>query len=196
MISLALRINDILMKEIEQFGDQDPIPLLPHHAVSLFEVKYLNRQPEDVLSWYDDSVFKIHGASVLKTLASNLNQTVRLVDVYDVLCKKCPKNIYGENFKADKADRCTLYDSPRFDLDAARILGLTDSFGKTITVNTMLELMAPTYERLLNEDCVVGGNGKDKPLRIYFRFKEDLGKKESIFFKKGPDESRIHEEKK
>lgn len=160
------------MKEVECFGSQDPIPLLPHHAVSLFEVKYLNRQPEDVLSWYGDSIFKIHGTDILKSLTSNLDQTVKLVDVYDILCKKCPNNIYGKNFNVGKSDRCTLYDLPSPDLDAARVLGLTDSLGKTITVNTMLELMAPTYERLLNEDCVVDKNGKDKPLRIYFRFKK------------------------
>ena len=150
-----------------------PIKLLPHHAMRLFEVFYLNGKPEDALSWYDNNQMANNGTSALNQIASNPNQLVQIVDQYDEICRMCPKNHMGDNYQNTSEDTCHDYDTPNPDTAFAEILGIEKICdGTPITSHELKELMEPTYQKFLAEPPF-DDNGKKLPLRMMFRDKSE-----------------------
>lgn len=151
-----------------------PVRILPHHAVTLFEVFYLGCKPEGALSWYTDERMEQGGVEAINRVLSNPNQLVQIVNSYDEICRMCPRNRHGDNYAQNPNDTCTTYDNGDVsDRNFAEILGLEDVLGsEPIPARRFFELMEPTYHRLLLEpEC--DDNGKKLPLRQMFRIKKD-----------------------
>lgn len=152
-----------------------PIKILPHHAIRLFEVFYLDWKSKDVLSWYGNENMKQNGVKAINSNVSNPDQLVQIVDSYDEICRMCPRNKQGNNYDGNPETTCNTYDSSNNDVEFAKILGLEKiPVDKPITSKRFFELMKPTYEKLMMESHY-NDNGKRKPLRQMFRVKnEDL----------------------
>jgi hypothetical protein len=153
----------------------DPIKILPHHAGSLFEVFYLGWKPEEVSSWYDNEAMEQNAVFISNAL-SNPEQLVQIVSTYDDICKMCPYNEKGDNYKPENKP-CDNYNNPETDPDygIAEILGLEKLIDREpVTSKTFFNLMHSTYERLLSEPLVETTNGLQKSLRQIFRVKDEI----------------------
>lgn len=100
------------------------IKLLPHHARSLFEVYYLGRSPEGVVSWYENPTMKQNGVARINQIVSSPDQLVQIVDTYDEFCRMCPKNKRGNNYVGSEV--CRADDSGHFYDSFANVLGLRE----------------------------------------------------------------------
>ena len=149
----------------------DTIKILPHHAISLFKAFYLDRKPEELLSWYNDENMKQNGVETVNDIISNPNQLIQIVDSYDEICRMCPKNKQGNNYNAETA--CDLYDTLNPDNDAIKVLGLEEiTGGKTATSKKLFELMKPTYDKLMNENHFDIGTKKLNLSQVFLRPKD------------------------
>ena len=148
----------------------EAIKILPHHAISIFEVFYLDWKPEEVISWYNDPRMKQNGVDAVKTMVSNPNQLIQVVNTYDEICRMCPHHKKGDNYDRDDEVVCHTYDNADVsDSGFAEILGLEKVLDKgPISAKTFFELMKPTYDKLMFEPEFDRDN-KRKSLHQIFR---------------------------
>ena len=150
----------------------EPIKILPHHAMRLFEVFYLGQKPEEALSWYNDGTMKQNGIEAVNRIVSNPDQLIQLIDSYDSICRMCPKNRHGNNYAQNPDDTCTTYDNGDVsDRGFAEILGLEGVCNSCAPGNVLL-MNEPPYD----------SNGKKKSLRQMFRVRDEFSYSNSSFF--------------
>tara|TARA_Y100000034_G_C6896509_1_gene413443 strand:+ start:2492 stop:3052 length:561 start_codon:yes stop_codon:yes gene_type:complete len=146
----------------------ESIKILPHHAVSYFEVFYLNDNPTSN-GWYNDEKMKQNGADAIRRVVENPNQLVQIVSIYDEWCRMCPHNDQGDNYDGETDWACLKDKRPNSEKGFAKILGLEEVLdGKLIASKEFFDLMKPTYERLMSEP-EFDENNKRMPLHSIFR---------------------------
>jgi len=149
------------------------IKLLPHHAVKLFEIFYLNAIPKEAYNWYNDNLMENNGTNAFNRIASNPNQLIQIVNQYDEICRMCPKNHKGDNYQSIREDTCHDYDVPNSDTEFAKILGINSIVeNELITSSDLKKLMLPTYEKFLVEPKLYE-NGIKMPLKMMFRDRDE-----------------------
>ena len=147
----------------------ESIKILPHHAISYFEVFYLERNPEEPMGWYDNEKMRQNGVDATKKVTNNPNQLVQIVSIYDEWCRMCPHNSQGSNYEGDDEGVCNKHTRPDSERKFAKILGLEGVLnGGLISAETFFELMKHTYDKLMSEPEFDSDN-KRKPLHQIFR---------------------------
>ena len=147
----------------------DVIKILPHHVGHYFEVFYLDRNPEEGNSWYDNEKAKQNSEAAIKTVVSNPSQLVQIVSRYDSFCQICPRNQRGENYSQPE-NTCVTYEEPNLsrESETAKFLGIEDLVdADPITAGKLFERLEPLYKRIFTEEP----NSRSSNLspREYFR---------------------------
>ena len=155
----------------------EPIKIVPHHAMRIFEVFYLGWKPEQVIGWYNDERMKQNGVDAINKIVSNPDQLVQIVHSYDEFCRMCPRNKGGGNYDGNQDGACHIYNGQKeSDVGFAETLGLENVLCREpITSRKFFELMRPTYEKLLQEpeydEDGFDENEEEFPFRLMFRMK-------------------------
>jgi len=146
----------------------EPIKILPHHAVSYFEVFYLERNPEEPIGWYDNEKMRQNGVDATKKVINNSNQLVQVVSIYDEWCRMCPHNNQGSNYDEDNSMVCNKHTRPNSEKRCANILGLEKVLDDgPISAETFFKLMKLTYDKLMSEPEFDENNKKESLHQIF-----------------------------
>jgi len=130
----------------------ESIKILPHHAVSYFEIFYLGHNPEEPIGWYDNEKMRQNGVDATKKVINNPNQLVQIVSIYDEWCRVCPHNNQGSNYDEGDGEACNKHTRPDSERGFANILGLEKVLDDgPISAETFFKLMKPTYDKLMSE---------------------------------------------